>query len=44
MIKEADQSEGSGSDDEEVTNQSVHFALQDSHSGYSILISKLEIM
>ena len=33
MIKETDQSEGSGSDDEEVTNQSVHFALQDKHSG-----------
>ena len=44
MIKETDQSEGSGSDDEEITNQSVHFALQDKHSGYNMLISKLEIM
>ena len=41
MIKETDQSEGSGSDDDEGANQSVHFALQqDKHSGYNILISK----
>ena len=36
MIKEADQSEGSGSDDE-VANQSVHFVLQqEKPSGYYV--------
>ena len=40
MIKETDQPEGSGSDDEEVANQSVCFALQqDKPSGYNTLIS-----
>lgn len=39
MIRETDQSEGSVSDDEEVTNQSVHFALQqDKQSGKDTLV------
>jgi len=43
MIKEPDQLEGSDSDDEEVANQSVHFALQqDKHSGYYTLAYNLK--
>lgn len=45
MIRETDQSEGSVSDDDEVANQSVHFALQqDKHPGDASVISKQVIM
>lgn len=45
MIRETEQSEGSVSDEEEVVNQSVHFALQqDKQSGDAIVISKQEVM
>lgn len=45
MIKETDQSESSLSDDEEIANQSVHFALQqEKQSGDTSLVNKQKIM